>query len=326
MERPVRNDDRLQKEWIDKLTRMKYNVHSFMRERRIPVKRLFALLLAAVMAMSLFAACVQEPAQHEPVEDQDTTPQPQEVTLSKTVIYDENDIKITVTGMKDGWLGPEFEMELVNNSDKDFAFSVNKFVVNGITIGGLGYIEVAAGEEVCDVMYLFSEEMETAGIETLSTVKGMDCCILGAENAETLYEFTFTLTTSIGAVFEQPVNREGEIILSRDEVTVISQTFTHETYGEAVRLLVLNDAGVDIAVEAKSVVVNGVELGAWMYDIVYMDTARYCELDLFSSDLGGNDIEKIETVSFQLVVTNNRTYETIVETEMITLTVGEETE
>lgn len=291
-------------------------------ERRISVKKLISILLAAVLVLSLLAACSDKPVSEDP---KDTTPQQKpepEVTVAAKVIFDADDVKITVTGMKIGWLGPEFTVDIVNGSENNINFSVSEFIVNGITVGGFGYVEAPAGKEVSDIFYLYSSDLAASGIENLSTIRCMDGSIIDSDSYERLKDFTFDLTTSVGAGHKQEINQEGNVILESENVKVISQTFTHESYGQAVRLLVLNDTGKTVIVEATDVTVNGKEVSAWMYDRVYADTVRYCELDLFATDLNGKDIDKIEKVSFRLSIIDADGYDAILETDKITIDVN----
>lgn len=285
------------------------------------MKKRISILLVMVMILSLLAACSESPA---PKETENTTPQQQPdegITVDSKVIFDTDAVKITVTGMKIGWLGPEFAVEIDNGSENNINFSVSEFIVNGITVGGFGYVEVPAGEKVEDIFYLYSSDLYASGIEQLSTIRCMDGSIIDSDSYERLYDFTFDMVTSIGDDYVQEINREGEVILQSEYVKVVSQTFTHESYGNAVRLLVLNDTGKNIIVEATDVTVNGKEVSAWMHDRVYADTVRYCDLDLFATDLNGKEIEKIEKVSFRLSIIDADGYDSILQTDTITIDV-----
>ena len=310
------------------------------------MKKLIAMTLILCMVMALFAGCVafpvrpNRPVGTKPVESlpaetdpADTNPgggdegqkdetEPQvkpsgEVTVEEAVIYEGNDVKITVKGLDEGWSGPELKVLLENNTDKNIALSMERFVINGITIEGYGYVEAAAGKKANDTISIYGTDLEAAGIDTLATIVAMNAHIVDTDSYNSLFQVPFSVTTSAGADYVQEINDSGDVVFEDSGVTVISQVFTGDDYIKSVRLLVKNETGKDIIVKADNVSANGFTIYSWMYDTVYADTVCFCELEMYTSDLEENGIEQVEDVCFTLEVIDPENYDTITESDEI---------
>ena len=70
-----------------------------------------------------------------------------EVTIEEAVIYDDDKVTITVKGMEAGWAGLGVKLLVENKTDRNFALSGDNVVVNGVTMSGWLYIDVAAGKK-----------------------------------------------------------------------------------------------------------------------------------------------------------------------------------
>lgn len=300
------------------------------------MKKLIALMLVLGLMMTMLAACVStttsddgkklsnsstESSKEQGGEEDPQTPE--EVTLAETVIYDENDIKITVTGLDEGWAGPEVKVLVENNSNQNIAFSTDEFVINGVTMPGFGYVEAAAGKKTNDSIMLYSSYLEMAGIDTLATIVSKDAHIFDTDSYESLYETPFSLTTSAGADYVQTVDDSGDVLFQSDGVTVIAKTVEEDLTGKSVYMLVKNETGKDIVVNAENISVNGYTVTGLMYDTVYADTVSFCSIALLSSELETNEIETVEEVCFTLEIMDAESYDTIAQSEELSLTVAE---
>ena len=88
------------------------------------------------------------------------------VSITEAVVYDENNIKITVTGIdNNSFWGKEIKFLVENNTSNNISVSGSTFVVNGITIYGAMNINVAAGKKANDSLIFMSANLEAAGIE-----------------------------------------------------------------------------------------------------------------------------------------------------------------
>ncbi len=270
------------------------------------MKRIFSALLAAALITAL-AGCGASTGdgtgetgttlaggQNQPSSDRE------EVTVEQRVIFEEDGVRMTVTGMKEGFLGPEIQVLVENETGNNIAFTGGVFVVNGITVDSSAYIEVAAGKKTHDTIDFMNTTLKTAGIQEIATVSGVDTNIIDSDSFETLSKANFHLETSIAGTHTQPIDDSGDVIYQEAGVSVIAKSITGDSMGESVVLLVKNETGKNIIVEAENVSVNGYTVDAWMYDTVVKDTVRFCTLDILASSLEENEIQDVQTVTFTI--------------------------
>ena len=304
------------------------------------MKRFLACLLAFSVLMictACFEGGVDTPVQatqdnHEPsVPTQSTTTptqpstkpaEPEKITLQETVIYDDQGIKITVKELLAGWSGPELKVLVENNTTHNIVFSGSEFIVNGVTISGHAYIDVAAGKKTNDTITIYDDDLEVAGIQSLATIQGMDFRVYDSDSYVDLFDVAFTLTTSIAGTHAQNIDDSGDVLFEKSEVTVIAKKLHEDWLGYTVVLFVRNDTGKEIIVNADDISVNGFTITGWLYDHVYANSVRFCEITISSSSLAENDIEKIETVTFTIDIIDADTYNRIATSEEIGITVG----
>lgn len=245
-----------------------------------------------------------------------------EPTLSEQVIYDTDGIRITVKGMEENTLtGTDVKILLENGTDRNVVLSGDLFVVNGVTVPGYLYAEAAAGTRTNDAIELYSDVLKSAGIGKIGTIRGYDARIVDTDTYETLARIPLELTTAYASQEPYVHEEHGVQLYQNREITVIAQMITEEFYGRTAQLLVKNDTGKDIIVEALNVSVNGYTVDAWLYDAVVADTVRYCQLDLFETGLAENGIDRIDRVSFRLNFLDADSLETIAQSDVLTVEV-----
>ncbi len=271
------------------------------------MKKQIAILLVVAMALSLLSACSGSSNEKNT---------PDITTIETTRIYSDKDIQITLTDINTTVMGVELAVKIENASRNNIILTTNNFVVNGITISGGCFIEIAASEEVVDTMYLYSSSLKSAGITSVATIRGMDCTLTDSDTFEVLDAFTFDLVTSVGADYQQPIHKDGEVLLDSGGFQVISQPFTHDVYGDVTRLLLVNKSTRALIVQAKDVKVNGKPVTGRLSDAVYPDSVRYSDLGLDSSDVQNGSIE---TISFKLLIIDKASNIPLMETKELVI-------
>ena len=282
------------------------------------------MLMAAVCC--ILTGCAREPV-YPPVPTELPLPVRTEATeglqlLSEQVIHDSDGIRITVKGMEENTMaGTRIRVLVENGTEHNIAFSGDLFVVNGVTMPGYLYTEVAAGMKSNDAIELYSDTLEAAGIVEIGTLQGADARIVDTDTYETLAAVPFTLETAYAQGLKYTPDESGVELFRAEDITVIAQVISEEFYGRTARLLVNNDSDDDIIVEAENISVNGYTVDAWLYDVVCEDTVRYCQLDLFETGLAENGIDRIETITFRLNILDAEDYETVARSELLTVEV-----
>lgn len=289
------------------------------------MKRVGVLLTAMVIGFAL-SACGRETAKPsapaELTRPVRTEPTDKLQLLPEQVIYDSEGIRITVRGLEENTMaGTRIRILVENGTEHNIAFSGDLFVVNGVTVPGYLYTEVAAGMKSNDAIELYSDTLEAAGIVEIGTLQGADARIVDTDTYENLAAVPFALETAYAQGLKYQPDESGVELFRTEDITVIAQVISEEFYGRTARLLVKNDSDEDIIVEAENISVNGYTVDAWLYDVVCEDTVRYCQLDLFETGLAENGIDRIETITFRLNILDAEDYETVARSELLTVEV-----
>ena len=85
------------------------------------------------------------PASTAEVSQAAPSPSPEESKVSEEVIYEENDIKISFSGIEDSMFGPEINLYIENNSKDNITVQVRDFSINGIMIDPIFFKRCRAG-------------------------------------------------------------------------------------------------------------------------------------------------------------------------------------
>lgn len=245
-----------------------------------------------------------------------------EPALSEQVIYDADGIRITVKGMEEKTMtGTNVKILLENGTDRNVVFSGDLFVVNGVTVPGYLYAEAAAGTKTNDAIEFYTDILNTAGITYIGEIRSKDARIVDTDTYETLVEVPLELTTLHAQEGPYAYDESGVELYNEQGIRVIAQMISEEFYGRTAQLLVKNETGKDVIVEAENISVNGYTVDAWLYDTVVAGTVRFCQLDLFQSGLEENGIDQIETISFRLNFLDESNFNTIAQSDVLTVEV-----
>ena len=246
------------------------------------------------------------------------------VTVEETELYNDNNVIVTVTGIEEhALMGPQIKLRLDNNTDKNITLTGDNFVVNGVTMYGLMSIDVAAGKKANGEITLYSSELELSGIKKIATVSCNDAQFYDSDSYETLFDISLNIETSIAVDYQQQIDETGDVLFQQDGITVTVKKLETNLLGQAVILLIKNETGKEIIVNAENVSVNGYTIGGFLYDIICKDTVRFSSLDLMSSELEENSITAVEEVTFSLEVLDADSYSTITSTDELKVVVGE---
>lgn len=297
------------------------------------MKRMLTALLAS--AMLLLAGCSTSNSEPTSVASVDTaasnvgeiastddaaTAEDNAVTLDETVIYDENDIKITATGFNEnGFLGPELNLLIENNSAQNIMVQPDYCLVNGYMMYGLMSADVAVGKKDNDTLGFSRSTLKECGIDQIADIR-LKFTISDGDSWMTLYETDeINLQTSVAGTYTQAYDDRGEVVYDTNGIKVVAKSAGDEFLGKGVTFYLENNTDQHIVVNGENISVNGY----MMTDLFYADLAPRSHavdtLTLLDSELTDNSIETIEEVELSLRIVDNDTYDNIDTTSPITL-------
>lgn len=265
-------------------------------------------------------------AKPEPIETAPPVTEPEEATLEEVVVYDDGSFKLTAKEI-DYSDSREIQVKFLaeNNSDKAVSFVGNDFTVNGITIYGNFYIDIAAGKKANGSLDLDLDDLSYVGIEEIATITAQDIFIYNTDDRETIAHLTFSLETSIASNHDQEIDRSGELLYEQDGIRVLYRGLEIDWKDEPVlSVFVENTSDVNCSILVEDVSVNGFMVYANMSAPAYSQTVTYNEIDFSSSDLEENGIDVIEEVCFKLWAYDNDNRTTLWRTEEITVYISSE--
>ena len=286
------------------------------------------LLPALLAGMLLLAGCSSSEADAASVTSAETSyagaseaeQETQDVTLAETVLFDQDGIRITATGLStDSLFGPELNLLVENDSAQNIVVQPNYCMVNGYMMDGLLSADVAAGKKANDTLDFLSNVLARCGIETITDIE-LDLVVSDGDSWQTLYETgPVILQTSAAGQYTQTYDDSGEEIYNQNGIRVVAKSVNDDLFGMGIKFYLENNTDKAVIVNADNVSVNGY----MMTDLFYSDLAPRSHavdtLTLLGSELEDNHIDTITDAELSLQITDADYYQTIDSTAPITL-------
>ena len=286
------------------------------------------LLPALLAGMLLLAGCSSSEADAASVTSAETSyagaseaeQETQDVTLAETVLFDQDSIRITATGLStDSLFGPELNLLVENDSAQNIVVQPNYCMVNGYMMDGLLSADVAAGKKANDTLDFLSNALARCGIETITDIE-LDLVVSDGDSWQTLYETgPVILQTSAAGQYTQTYDDSGEEIYNQNGIRVVAKSVNDDLFGMGIKFYLENNTDKTVIINADNVSVNGY----MMTDLFYSDLAPRSHavdtLTLLGSELEDNHIDTITDAELSLQITDADYYQTIDSTAPITL-------
>ncbi len=287
------------------------------------MKKLLSLALILVLTFS-FSACVDVPEagtdKKPSVGDNAKPSEKTEVTLSEKVIFDQNDVKITATGMDySGFFGPAVKVLIENNSPQNLTVQTRDSAVNGAMIETIFSEDVAAGKKANSSIVFTESELKTAEIQTIKDIEfRIHLCDTESYDDVATSE-TITLTTSADASFNQVFDKLGETLYDADGIKVIAKKLSSEDsfWGSELYLYIENNTNENITIQTKDVSINGFMVDPVFSCDILSGKVAYSSVTFLESDLTNNGITDITELELKLNIFNKETWDDIKETDII---------
>lgn len=286
------------------------------------------LLPALLAGMLLLAGCSSSEADAASVTSAETSyagaseaeQETQDLTLAETVLFEQDGIRITATGLStDSLFGPELNLLVENDSAQNIVVQPNYCMVNGYMMDGLLSADVAAGKKANDTLDFLSNALARCGIETITDIE-LDLVVSDGDSWQTLYETgPVILQTSAAGQYTQTYDDSGEEIYNQNGIRVVAKSVNDDLFGMGIKFYLENNTDKTVIVNADNVSVNGY----MMTDLFYSDLAPRSHavdtLTLLGSELEDNHIDTITDAELSLQITDADYYQTIDSTAPITL-------
>lgn len=245
-----------------------------------------------------------------------------EISITETVLYDANGVKVTATGYEDGWMGPEIKILVENNSDKNALITTASVSANGYMMPYASlYAEVAAGKKANETFSIMVSELEQSGIETLAELQ-FYIQLQDPETWETVDTSELITLTTSAAPFEQPVDDSGDVLYDANGIKIVCKGLKQDIIWDGTVVFYMeNNSGKAVSIYAENVSVNGFMQDVGLWSDLRPNTKLIDGMSMIDlSDIEIESIDQIENIEFNLRVVDANTWEDIVTTDAMTLT------
>lgn len=267
------------------------------------MKKAISLIFALLIGLML-VACGEKETSQEVKQESGIQVQTQQnnsnltfsktASIEKTVIYDQDNIRITANSLTYTNYGAEIELAFENNTDENLSFVSGSLgyscnAVNGYMMrDGYFYCDVPAGKQAIDSLYIGYESMLLCGINEIKSIQiGID---ISDESYEDVYVAPIELLTSAqggsdSGFYESVQNTDlqnglgikveksyQENISLCSGVAALSEVVLTSTSdaGQLLLLEIENQTNEAVYVSADRISVNGllIESNTWTGDII----------------------------------------------------------
>ncbi len=294
------------------------------------MKKLLCLLMAAMVVFS-FAACSSgndatdekgKVAVGAEKSDSETAGfDPEDVTVEEQVVYDANDVKVTVKSISfDGYFGPELKVLIENNTAEDITVCTSDSTVNGLVVDCSLYCDVPAGKKANDTITVYDADMERSGIEI---IKDIEFKLYATDsNYDKVFESDYiVVNTSAPESYVQKIDDSGYVAVDDGNVKIVIKKIEDEEsiWGSEVLVYLENNTDKDLTFQCEDVSVNGFAIDPFFSSDVPAGKKAFDTITFSDTDLEDNDIEDITDMELRFEMINWANWDENYESDVVSV-------
>lgn len=280
---------------------------------------IFCLLLFLVMAMGSGSdsqdAETTKDTETSEVKKQDK----KEVTVDEEVIFEENNIKITVTGLDTaGWMGPELKLLIENDSVQNITVQARLASVNGFMNDSLISEDVAASKKANTSITFSNTDLKNASIDTISNMQ-FSFHIFDTDSWDDIIDSELITINTSASDYVQPYDDTGDVLIDANGIKIIAKDLDTDDsiFGPSLILCIENNTDRNITVQARDESVNGFMIDSIMSTDISASNKALTALTFMSTDLEENGIEEISDIELSFHIFDYDTFDTYYDTETV---------
>lgn len=246
----------------------------------------------------------------------------QEVSIQETVLLDEADVKITAKSLStDGLFGQGIKLLIENNSEKNLTVQCRNASVNGYMVDTMLSADVVSGKKGNETLIFMDADFEACGIETIADME-FSFHIFDSDSWDTYFDSPrIQLKTSAADTYTYVYDDSGSLAYDGNNVKIIVKGATEDSIlGPGITVYIENNGEQDITVQTRDISINGFMVDALFSCDVCVGKRAVDSITFLSSDLEENEIAQIETVELSFHIFDTSAWETIVDTDAVTIT------
>lgn len=246
-------------------------------------------------------------------------------TVEETVVWDQDGITVTASGMEVVYDDPAVWLTVSNNTGRNIALSADAVAVNGFVLERTSfYCNVGKGETVMEPLCLYSDDLNAAGIDTIAEV-GFSLYGYDSDLYETVCETDWILLETSDAGYVQTFDFDGTEILNEGGIRVEYLESTVEDDDGDIRFYLENISDVPVAVYGDEMRVNGQSAeDGWLFVILQPGYRTLYEVHLYDvSELDVYTAGDLKEMSITFQVDDMESWDSVLDNREITFTLGE---
>jgi hypothetical protein len=261
------------------------------------------------------------------IEEKTVTEPPQSVnqannTVAEQVLLDQKNVRVVLKGFGEDYYETFWKIYIENDRREDIRVDTENLTVNGVMIDSFLYELVPSGKKFNAELPFDPYELEKAKIDVIKEVS-FKLRVINPESLDPIVDFKdIYIEGNSDIEYTQTHDDSGKEIFNQDGFRIVAKNLkVDEKYGGAdLYLYIENNGGSDVSIKCGDAFVNGIKVYTLFSCDILKNTKAYDRIALTSSELksfGTTDIEKIE-LSFNIYSLEE--WDTILETEQITIT------
>ena len=241
-------------------------------------------------------------------------------TVSETVLVDESGVKITAKSLNlDNLFGPELKLLIENNSGKDLTFQCRDVSVNGYMITDMMSVDVVNGKKANDGVTFMSSDLEECGITEIADIE-LSFYVFDADWEDYLETDLIQIKTSIADTYNYTFDDSGEVAYNTDGIKIVVKGLKEDSIlGPSIVVFVENTSGKNVTVQTRDVSINGFMVEPMFSTDVIAGKRAIDGITFLTSELEDNEITKIESTELSFHIFDSESWDTIADTETVTI-------
>ena len=242
-------------------------------------------------------------------------------SIEETVLLDQDGIRVTATGLtEEEWIGPEISVLIENDTDRAITMQALDVSVNGIMFSPMFYCDVAAGKKSNEKIAFYQADLDNAGISTIQSVE-LTLEALDSDNWDSIAKGDMVTIRTDAPEQQQSLDKSGTPALNQDglEIIVRGVKTGDSTWGPEIQLFLQNQTGRDIIVQLDDFSINGFMVSPIFSVNIKDGKVAYYSISLSQEELDTNGIDTIESMECSFVVVDPQTWDTIVQSDPVSV-------
>lgn len=248
------------------------------------------------------------PAQHAPP------------NFEQTLLFEQDDVKVTAIGFEDTGFGPELQLRVENSSGQDITLMARDCAVNNFMVMPVFSCEASAGATVESIILFPAVLLNTNDIGIIHTVQlRFDAVDTDSWNGIFATDL-ITLTPGEGDA-PQSSAMPGTVIFEEGGVAIsYKEVLDDDYFGKTIEVCIKNETQQNITVQVDEMLVNGQALDPVFSCDVTQGNLANDSIILMQEDLDDAGIEEIQTIEVSFDIFDLESYDDITITPTIEIT------